>query len=281
MKWIFQRMAFFVALLFLPHFAGHAQVGVVNDLSHERVVRPGETYEGVIILKNYGNEEGEVKLYQTDYSFNYEGKAFYDQPGKNGRSNAAWVKFSPKQLTIAPLGQAEVQYSVKVPDDQALVGTYWSIIMVENVPGEQTLKGEAARKKGVLAIHQVMRYGVQVVNHIGDMGTRKLKFLNAELREGKSQRTFQVDVENVGERWLRPFSYTELYNEKGELVGKVEGDRWRIFPGTSARFAFDMTGLPGGKYRVLIILDNKDAYVFGAQYNLNFTALAKEPENKF
>ena len=69
-----------------------------------------------------------------------------------------------------------------------------------------------------------MRYGVQIVTHFGDTGKRSLEFLKTEMLEDKGRRTLQVDVENDGERWLRPFSYVEIFTEKGAAAGKVEGE---------------------------------------------------------
>ena len=61
---------------------------------------------------------------------------------------------------------------------------------------------------------------------------------------------------------------------KGEPAGKIEGERWRIFPGTSVRYRFDVSSLKQGVYNALIVFDNKDASVFGAQYKLNVTEAA-------
>ena len=50
---------------------------------------------------------------------------------------------------------------------------------------------------------------------------------------------------------------------------KLEGERWRLFPGTSARFRFDVSALKPGAYNALIVFDNKDSSVFGVRYALN------------
>ena len=48
-----------------------AQINILGGLSHEKKARPGETYEGEIIIKNRGQGIAEVKIYQTDYLFSY------------------------------------------------------------------------------------------------------------------------------------------------------------------------------------------------------------------
>jgi hypothetical protein len=67
---------------------------------------------------------------------------------------------------------------------------------------------------------------------------------------------------------LRPFLTLELYDEQGLAAGTFEGGRWRIYPGTSVRYAVDLSKVDKGKYSALILVDNKDENVFGAQYSL-------------
>lgn len=267
-----KKVCFFFILICLSlPLLSRAQVGVVNGLTQEKICRPGDVFQGFISVRNYGTEAEEVRIYQTDYSFTFDGKSYYDPPGAVSRSNAAWITVDRKLFNIPGSSQVDIRYSVRVPDDLSLVGTYWSVIMVEAIPKKEVQSEVNEKKKTMLGVNQVMRYAVQIVTHIGDSGERSLKFLNVELLQEKDAKTFQVDVENVGTRWLRPSSFLELYNQKGELAGKYEGERLRLFPGTSVRFRFDVSEVKEGKLKALVVLDNRDAYVFGAQYTLDFS----------
>ena len=256
-----------------------AQVGIINGLTQEKNCMPGESFQSFISIRNYGREPQDVRIYQTDYAFTFDGKSHYDPPGKAARSNAGWITPGHKQLTIPGSSQVDLRYAAKVPNDLNLVGTYWSIIMVEAVPKAPAPQSAEAKKELSLGVTQVMRYAIQIVTHIGDTGSRKLKFLQTELLQDKGQKVFHADVENIGERWVRPYASLELYNQKGELTGKFEGERLRIFPGTSARFKFDVSHIGEGRYKALVVLDNKDSHVFGAQYTLDFTPSGKEAKD--
>ena len=269
-----KRLLGVVLILGLSPLLVRAQVGIVNGLTQEKICKPGETFESYMRLNNNGPKEETVKIYQTDYSFSADGRTYYEKPGKMSRSNAAWITVGSKQVTLPGLATMDVKYSCKVPDDGNLVGTYWSIIMFEVIPPAQRAKSDADKKEIHFGVNQVMRYGVQIVTHFGETGARSLKFLGTKLLQGKDGKTLQVEIENNGERWLRPFSYVELYTEKGEPAGKIEGERWRIFPGTSVRYKFDVSSLKVGTYNALIVFDNKDASVFGVQYKLNITQSA-------
>jgi hypothetical protein len=260
---IFPSMALF-ALACLPRtFAG---VSVVGDLTQESTAGRGQSYTGTIVLQNTGDEELEVDLYQTDYRFSADGRNDYGEPGKSPRSNAAWIVFSPRHLSMPARQRAEVSYTVQVPDDASLVGSYWSLLMVEGLP-----KPVAEAPKSVqpaITLKTVIRYGIQMITNIGDTGTRALQFAATRLlRDGRS-RSLQIDVENPGERWLETAFWVELYDGKGALAGRFEAEKQRVFPGTSVRFRFDLSAMPEGTYRCLAVADAGGDNLFGANYTL-------------
>jgi len=119
-----------------------------------------------------------------------------------------------------------------------------------------------------IGIQTIVRYGVQIVTDIGITGTRKIRFLDKKLISEGRNKVLQVDIENIGERWLSPFVWVELYNEEGTLLQRLESGRQRIYPGCSVRHKLDFTKVPRGKYKALVIADNEAETVFGAQYDV-------------
>jgi hypothetical protein len=264
-------LSIFIALV-LTTAAAVAQVSVIGELSQDREARPGESYTGVIIVRNDTNEPQEAKVYQTDYLFHYSGTNSYGEPGSHARSNAKWITFSPAYILLPPQATAAVNYSVTVPQETQLVGTYWSMLMVEAIPRgspESTLP--RADKKAEMGIVQTIRYGIQIVTHIANTGTKKINFVGVQLvPKEKSGRILQVDIENTGEIGIRPDVYVELFDEKGVSRGKFPGTRYRIYPGTSIRQQIDLSSVAPGTYKALIVVDAGGDDVFGGQYTLRF-----------
>ena len=250
-------------------FAASAAVSVSGKLTHEKQARPGEAYESVIYLGNTGDEAEQVKIYQTDYLFSCDGTYYYEAPGGNARSNAGWTTFGPARVTIPARGSSIINYSVRVPDDPGLAGTYWSIIMIEVLSKESPEVAGAHDGRVKLGIDQVFRYGVQIVTHIEDTGQRTLKFLDTRLLRENGARVLEVDLENTGERWLRPALWAELYDTSGTFVGKFEAGPLRIYPGTSVRYRVDLTEVAVGDYKAVVIADCGADDVFGATYSLS------------
>jgi hypothetical protein len=259
----------FLTALLLALRAGFAgDVCLVGGLSREATLAPGGKSEGRIILQNNADQPREVKVYQTDYLFYADGKNVYGEPGSIPRSNCSWITFTPRQFVIGPKETYSVYYTVQVPSDPALLGTYWSILMVEPLPEGGEAPPIAKDGEAQVGIRTVLRYGIQFVTNIGDTGTRALKFTDKQLITNGNERTLQLDIENTGERWLRPSIWAELYDANGVSIGRFDGGRLRLYPGCSGRFKIDLSQVPPGSYQALTVADNGDDYVFGAQFKL-------------
>jgi hypothetical protein len=98
-----------------------------------------------------------------------------------------------------------------------------------------------------------------------------IKFLSVNLvATPEGRKILQVDVENSGDVWIRPEVYVELYDDKGATRGKYPGARYRLYPGTSVRQTIDVTAVPGGTYKALVVVDAGGENVFAGEYKLKF-----------
>jgi hypothetical protein len=266
-----KAVVIFLALfiLLIPYFA-EAGVSIVGELTREKSSKIGEAYSGIIFVRNTSETPQGVKIYQTDYLFFQDGNNIYGEPGKDPRSNAKWITFTPNFLTIPPKEKAEIQYTIKIPEDKTLMGTYWSMFMVEGV-ANSPLESEVVpptKDEIKASVKTLLRYGIQMITNIGDTGVRKLKFMEIKVMTEKDKVDLQIGIENIGERGSRPSLYTELYDDKGNYIGKFSGGQLRIYPGTSAKFSVDMSQVPKGKYKAMIIVDCGGDDLFGMPYDL-------------
>jgi hypothetical protein len=255
--------ALLLALVSLP-----AQSGIVVDgaTTQVRPARPGDRYRGTVAIRNTGKTPAEVKLYQTDYAFWADGRNDYGPPGKAERSNARWLRLNGEQFTVLPGSAVSVDYEVSVPDDPRLAGTYWSLIMVEPLSPREA--GNTPRR-GETQINQVVRYAVQVISEIGETGKAEIAFRNPRLLHDSGKRLLSVDVENTGERWLRPQLRLELHDPQGRALKKIDGQKLRIYPGTSVRYQLDLSIMPAGAYLAFLVADGGRDDLFGTQFELN------------
>jgi hypothetical protein len=260
----YRTLRAWAAALWLCTALAHAGIAVEGSLSEESAAQPGDTYRGTLVIRNSGAEPVEVKLYQTDYHFDASGRNDYAALGTLARSNARWIRLGQPQFLIAPGATVHAPYEVRVPDDATLRGTYWSMVMVEPLAAAEAAP---APKKGV-QLTQVLRYAVQMVTHVGAGAEPELAFTHPASALADGRRQFSIDVANHGERWIRSRFSLELYTADGRAQAKVDGEKIRIYPGTSVRARFDVGDVPPGRYRALVVADGGNEDLYGTELQI-------------
>ncbi|HDQ44239.1 MAG TPA: hypothetical protein ENN17_01905 [bacterium] len=250
-----------LCLFFVGTLETTGQIIVVGDLAHDHALVPGGGARGTVTLQNSGERAASIRIYQNDYFFDASGKNLYGEPGTQARSNAPWIRFSPQLITLVPGERQDVNYEIAVPDDPTLSGTYWSMLMVEGQPPPEE-KGKG------LSISVVMRYGIQIATTVGHEASVALAFTNPRLTALNDRRIFTLDIENTGDRQVRPEIWAEFFTAAGRSLGKFPAGQRRIYPGTSIRAEWDLTDLEPGAYRALVITDCGEDDLFGT--NLSF-----------
>ena len=245
-----------------------AQITVVGSAVEERAARPGETYSGTIRLRNEGREPEEARLYLSDYAFHADGRTVYAPAGSLPRSSARWVTFSPAQVSLPPGGEADVGYTVAVPADAGLAGTFWSVLMVEGIARGSAESGAAAPGRVRVGIRPQVRYAVQIATTLEGTGAARVSFSGTRAYAAGSGKVLELDVANSGDVAYRPELRVELFDAVGRAAGTFTSKRGLLYPGTSLRQAFDLGALPAGTYQALVVADAGADEVFGAQYRL-------------
>lgn len=242
-----------------------SQVVVSTKLVMESTALAGQSYPGIVGIKNIGGRDERVTLYLRDYIFSADGSNIFGEPGTTQRSNAAWIQLKRQEVKVAPGQTQEVEFAVTVPANENLSGSYWSLLMVESITASVRNPEREEDEVGVVA---GVRFGIQVVTNIGDTGRRRLSFLNAGLDRKDGAGVFRVDVENDGERRLTPKFYLELYGEEGTYEGRYNHRSIGLYPGSSTALVFPLEGAAAGKYYLMVVADAGGSDVFGAQYSV-------------
>lgn len=262
-----------IALILLAGGAStaSAQITVRSSLSDDREVTPGERYTGQIMVANETDQYQQAKIYQSDYAFFHDGTNDYGEPGSSPRSNATWIRFNPPLVNVPPNQTMRISYEVNVPDSidgGPPEGSYWSLIMIENMPdlSDEALIDSTGKPR--YSVRQIMRYGIQVATHIRGTGSADLAFVGSQLVREESGVSLYVNVQNNGSRLVRPDVWVEPFSSDGVSFGRLDGVKNRIYPGTSVRQRFQLGDLNEGSYRALVVLDAGGEEVFGAEYSL-------------
>lgn len=254
-------------LIFFISLGANASVEVVGSLKQVHTGKPGDVFKGEIQIQNSDSTDQEVKIYQTDLLYKYDGTTFYDEPGSHKRSNASWVQFSPKTVILKAHEQRVIQYEITVPQIDTLRGTYWSVLMIEGVVPIDP------NQKANLSIRTVTRYAVQMSTEMTNKGTGLLKFMEPTLVKDDNKKLYlALDLVNNGDHYISPEITVELFDAAtGESVSVLTASKKGIYPTSSTRFKLDLEGVPSKKtYKAMIVAAGQDEDVFGLEYTLYF-----------
>ena len=239
-------------------------VAVLNGLAHEFNVTPGNTYKGTIELQNASDEAQVVMLYQADIATKYTGETFYSDSVVNKRSNVNWIKLSNISFTVESKENRNIEFEITVPKSDKLIGTYWSVIMVE--PRDPI---HIQKDKSGVNIQSKVRYAIQIVCNIGGTGTTDLKFFNISQKKHNGKQYLEVDVENTGQVLINPILSLELFDNIGNSSPIIKSEKQRIFPSSSKRFLIELTNVKKGTYQGILIAECGIDDLFGVNITLH------------
>ncbi len=260
------RFGLAMAALFSGQAAVAADVTVVGSLTREATLSVGQTHGGTIVLRNNTDAPLDVLVYVRDYAFAAGGSNQFPPAGSLPRSNAPWLSFSPEQATIPADATTSVAWRVEVPGSDELVGTYWSVLLVE--PMTDRFDPAQPDSDSMVTVNTIFRTAVQIITTV-DGGAVDLGFAGTRLTADGGQTALAVDVGNIGDRWVQPVVWAELYDDRGSSLGRFTAGRRRLYPGTSARWFVDLSDVPAATYTALIVADDGSDNLFGTQLTLD------------
>lgn len=246
----------------------YADITITNDLLQKRTAAPGEHYTGVVSIKNVGNRSERVQVWQTDFRWTADGTQYFDAPGTSPRSNAPWIQLSRQEVVLMPDQETAVPYAVTVPDDNTLVGTYWSLLMVQEIT--DSFLNPENQNDGSIGVTAGIRYGVQLVTNLSNLGIGRIAFLHPSFTRQEDGYLLQVEMYNNGEKGMNLHPSVRLYGAAGENAGCFEIHSQGLYPETAKRISFKLPFLAPGTYQAQVIADGGGNDLFGVLYTLNF-----------
>ena len=263
---------FFLLLLLIPtQWLAAQELKVYSELRRQQTLSPGETYQGSIRMENIGEQPMVVKVFQQDYFYDVQQRKVYNTRIQAERSNRSWITFKPDYLELQPNREAIVDFIVTVPHstlEQPLEGTYWSMLVVQPAPLEETdtplmlIKGQKIRRQ--------IQYGIQMVTHIANTGVKDISVEDTWVEADEEGKTnFYAVLRNKGTLGFKSDIAIELYNEQGQSNGKIDGMPAFIYPGCAVLKKIELPELASGTYPSLLLVDGGADALFGMQVNLD------------
>lgn len=258
-----------VILIGLLVFTPLSMAGVMlgGGYVHTHNAASGVTASGAFTLTNTGNQPIEIKLFLEDAK----------QARSTRRSNRRWIRLSQNQVVIPARGKKTINYRIQTPKGH-LQGSYWSHLIVQPVSknsaaAEQQARFVPSKKQEVsVKILQVIRHAITIVSNFSKGDAKVIFSAPKMVRDAKTgKRVFSLMARNTGTAWVGKgvISKIDLYDKRGNFVGKFTGEQKGLFPGVSKRFAVDVSRLKIGKYKGLFSIAPIKGKMFGADVNID------------
>lgn len=249
---------------------GGSGIAVLGALIRTFEVRAGADVEGLIRVKNSSTEPQVVRAYHADYAPPGGTINGFVPPGTLPRSNAKWIQLIPEQQLVPAGATAGITVRINAPADVQESGTFWSVVMVEEVPSS-TLEPSVSSESRV-AIREVFRTAVRIVTEVESAhlpAAPSLRFVGRSIRTGDAGAELHLSLQNDGPSQLRLELWVELFDERGTSIGRRTAQELSLLPGQVGARHIALTGIPPGTYEALVVADNRALAVFGARYRLD------------
>ncbi|MFC4723262.1 hypothetical protein ACFO5O_13075 [Geojedonia litorea] len=235
----------------------HANVVVLNGLTHSYSGSAGQTFEGYILLANTSNEQQRVtfSLSEAIYSCEQERVIGNDIDHKN--SSSSWFESSVTDVTLSPKQKYSFKYSITVPNDETLNGSYWTTLIVDL---EKPIREE---KVNNIALGTKIRYAIRLLTDVNNKNEVAIDFKSINLKLNPVNQKKQLDVKILNES---PFIENvklslEVYDAYGNKVLGTKTKRAIVFPEVCRDFSIDVSGLPVGEYQCIVLADSDEEYI--------------------
>jgi hypothetical protein len=211
----------------------------------------GETVSGSVQLYNPTHRPLNVRISQADFVYNERDERFFIEPGKYARSNANWIRYTGLH-TIPPFETYNFTFSVSVPNQRELVGSYWSILFIEEDIHLFDTHNDIVFQ---------MRFAVLVINNIRNTGDIDFNFNDIVFTND----SVSLILHNTGSLWFETTIKIDIFNDNAQLIGRYSFEGNSILPGLGRVFNFPIQTMISGNYHAVIVAEVGDNQIFGHQ----------------
>jgi len=235
-----------------------SSVTILNGLSHLYSGNSGDIIEGEIVLLNSSDKNQRVSFYLNDAVFSCEKGREFKADFSHSSSSTDWFNGEVTEKVIAPREKYVFKFSLEIPNDPSLHGSYWTILMVsvDNPIREEQLESN-------IGLDTKIRYAVGLLTQVNKLDEVDLDFKKMELIKSPNpgQKTLSIQMKNLG-KFIETVSITlEIYNKDGEKVKELRTDRNLVFPNSCKTYDINLSTIPSGDYDCVIIADSRESFI--------------------
>lgn len=202
---------------------------------------------GQFLVTNVGDSEERYRIKAKSFLFLEDGGVRLAESDE--QSLATWIKFNPKEFTLAPNTRQTIRFAV-IPRGKLRPGEYWAVMELESLASSFASGKDAGGREFNLEI--VPSILVPICGKVGDVkyqGT--LKQLRAFPVENGS--VIEVYLTNTGDGRLRVSGEYEIFDSNGKKLEQGSLGKGYVLVGSTRKFATKTNlQLTQGKYSIKV-----------------------------
>lgn len=250
-----------VVFFFLATFSCFSNVSVVNGLTHMHSGSSGDVITGEVILVNYGTVPERVTFSIADAIYDCEKPRIFSEKVSHALSSASWVTNHVNERVLAPKEEYVLKYTIAVPKDAELSGSYWSVLMVSV---ERPIREESVHQN--IGLDTKIQYAVGLITNVNSADSVQIDFADV-LSPGKEDKSLEVKIKNNGQFAEATTLTLEVYNQEGEKVKEYATKRLLVFPSVCRAYKLNISDLPNGEYECVLVAEARESFI-GANLKL-------------
>ena len=220
--------------------------------------------QGSIVIKNTSDQARRARIYKTDVVHNCDGQTTFIEGTERDRCNSEWTLLSDNEIVIASQQSYTLTYELSPDDKIDATGSYWGVIMVEEIKDLDTI----APQRGV-TVTSLIRYAIQIISNFNSEPVKDLEIIGVDIDTTKESNLVAVSVINRGNYMLKPIMILELYNDAGEQVFRTEIPYQKVYPGYCKLFELSINEVPEGTYNGILVADCGDENIYGINLEID------------
>ncbi|MDT0643955.1 hypothetical protein RM553_14045 [Zunongwangia sp. F363] len=234
-----------------------SSVVILNGLTHTYSGRPGDYIQGELVLMNTTDREQRITFRLNDVLFSCGTTRVFSENTSHDQSSKTWFEGSLMDKVLLPREKYIYKYSIHIPKNSTLKGSFWSALMIEV---EKPVKEE--RLTANIDLNTKIRYAVGLITNVNQFSEISLDFENIEMvRDTLKNNMLEINLFNAS-RFVEGVRLSlEVYDAKGEKVLEKNSERPMVFPNMCKEFVLDINDLEKGDYECILIADSRKEFV--------------------
>ncbi|QWX84014.1 hypothetical protein H0I23_16445 [Cellulophaga sp. HaHaR_3_176] len=241
-----------------------ANVSVVNGLTHVYSGASGDLITGEVILINYSSVEQRVKFKIGEAIYSCNESRIFSFDKTHEYSSSAWINSNVNERVLAPKEQYVLKFTIQIPKDEVLRGSFWSVLMVsvDNPIKEEMFKNE-------IGLNTKIQYAVGLITNVNTVDDVNIDF--NEVKSNKAlndSKDLKISMKNNGLFSEAVTLTLEVYNQQGTKIKEYKSRRLLVFPSLCRDYQINISDLPKGEYECVLLADARESFI-GTNVKLN------------